>query len=245
MGQCVACRDNEGHNSDAEHHDFFQEYGARPMEFRIWMKDNEANRRVFAQARQRLEDLVSDVSQRKVVGFTDEEMRVDQYFCAGPSTGAKAATRDGKITMEVKRLLPNGFPEGAEQWDKDVKANLSEFLRLPWVSLRKARTRCKTKKALKGTQFEGLKALELTEVRLVPDKIYGAAAAAAQPLKNDSYLTLAVEGTPESIRKVMDGAQLDGILSSTPGCLKNPDGQSGSLYRFNVSYPRFINIERA
>jgi len=217
------------------------EYSSPPLEFRFWMKDTEQARQAFYEARQRLEDFLSEISHGKGLGFTAELPRVDQYFCAGPRQSAKVAMREGKLSAEV-RTFKRSTEQGSEEWEKKPGSDMAQFTRLPWVSLWKSRSRCKAKKAAKNTPFDGLKALELTEVHVVPDKIDPAATASSQPLKSESYLTIAIEGTEASIKKVIDKANLE-VLKTR--CLKNPEGQGKNLYQLNVSYPRFINIERA
>merc|ERR550514_1307642 len=108
--------------------------------------------------------------------------------------------------------------------------DFGDYLKAPWVSLQKTRNRCKTGSVAKGTPMEGLKALEVTEVRVVHDKIYTEATGAEQPLKSNTYLTLAIEGLPETIAKVVGELRLEETLKGH--ALKNPKGKG--LYELNV-----------
>jgi len=211
----------------------------------MWLVDSPEARRAFDLANQRIDDMISRLSGPdasagggKSKGLQVEEPRVDQYFCAGPMCGPKAATRDGCAEMEVK-ILRGISPKGSESWEKLEVVDLSEYERLPWVSLLKTRMRCKVSRAVRGTRLEGLKALEMTQVQAVDDCLYPAALGGMQKLKRESYLTVAVEGSPEAIGIAVAELRLE-VLA--PHALPNPEGQGLGLYRLNVSYPRFISI---
>jgi hypothetical protein len=214
----------------------------RPEEWRVWLRDSAASRQVFNEATQRMVNFIQELAQdadAKADHFKVEEPRIDQYFLTDHTIGAKAATRDGKASLEVKRLL-HVSAHGSEAWEKATGIDLSKYTQLPWVSLEKSRKRAKLKKIVKKTSFQGLKAFELTEVKVVQDKVHPEATGPNQPLKDDSFLSIAVEGTPDAISKAVETLQL--VQLETQAFL-NPEVEAG-LYKLNVSYPRFLSLCR-
>jgi len=228
--------------SDHENDEHEEEHKARPQEWRMWLNDTPEAREAFVQARKRMEDLAAELSKESKVngkGFETEVPRVDQYFCADPKVGPKAATRDGKASMEVKNLKEVS-DQGTESWEKATGVDISKYTGMPWCSLQKTRNRCKAKKIAAGTKFAGLKALEATEIKIVQEKIYADATGPNQALHSASYLTLAVEGTPVIIAEAVSALKMEELK---PHALLN-EGESGN-YELNVSYPRFISIASA
>jgi len=219
----------------------------------MWLEATPNALTAFFQARERMEALIEQISAEGDLsrhgsageehkGFEKEVPRVDQYFCAGPNCGPKAATRDGKVSMEIKNLQ-GVSKQGSESWEKATGVDISAYTKLPWVSLQKTRNRCKAKKAVKGTRLEGLKALEITEIDVVDDCIWNESGGTPQatggqmPLKYRKYLTVAVEGLPAIIEAAVIELELGKLALYSLG---NEDG--AGLYGQNVSYPRFISI---
>jgi len=228
-------------DSDAESQAHKAEHGSRPEEWRIWFDDTPMNRQAFNQATERMQALAAALAKESngdAKGFKKEDPRVDQYFCADPRTGPKAATRDGVCSMEVKKLQ-SVSSEGSENWEKATGADISVYYSKPWVSLQKTRNRCKAKKIAKGTRMAGLKALEATEIKIVTTKIFAQATGMFQPLRGEAFLTMAIEGTPAMIAKAAKELKMEETLKSL--ALANSEGKTG-LHAMNVSYPRFISL---
>jgi len=212
----------------------------RPEEWRLWLVSTPEARRSFDLAQRRMEDLLEKLSAGKVSGgkgFQIQEKTIDQYFCAGSKCAPKVTTKSGRIETEVKML--QGISErGTEFWERNSRAEISSYTKLPWVALQKDRARCKTAKAVIGTRLEGLRAMETAEVKVFDRSVYPGARGGMQRLKNNQYLTIALEGTPDAIGSALIELRLDDLA---PHALRNPDGSG--LYRNNVSYSRFLVVE--
>jgi len=230
-------------NSDFDDAAHQQDHGSRPEEWRLWLPDTPEARAAFDAARDRMGELIRSLEKPggESSGFKSEVPRVDQYFCAGSKIGPKAATRAGRVEMEVKNLT-SVSEEGSEAWEKATGVDLSTYTQMPWVALQKTRNRCKAKKVAKATVFAGLKALECTEIRVVQDSIFPDASGCRQPLQADAYLTIAVEGLPAIIAKTVAELRLEELSALS---LSNADGVGRGLYQLNVSYPRFIDMASA
>jgi len=212
----------------------------RPQEFRLWWSaSGEDSAKAFAEALERMEAMISPLLAGGK-GFVIETPRVDQYFCAGPTCGPKAAMRKGEVSMEVKNLK-SVSDNGCESWEKMTGADISTYTKLPWVSLQKTRRRLKAKQVTTGTRLEGLKALETTEIKVLNNSLNPAATGSFQSLRCDDYLTIAVEGLPAIIELVVAELKLIELVSGLSGLALSNFGASG-LYRHNVSYPRFISV---
>jgi len=220
---------------------FANQGSSAPSEWRMWFVATPSARIACENIRVRMDALLNRLAgaEFQPPGLESETPQETQYFFAGPSCEPTATMNQCGVPVVQVRNLIGVSSDGCERWLTSPVREASLFTKLPWVTLRKTREKWQADRAF--GKFNGLTALEITEIQLIDTPIASGRSGTMLRLENSSYLTVALMGAPLAITSAITELQLDTSSPTWSHVVPNLEA-NGLIQSSNVSYARFILI---